>query len=718
MTVQSVESFFRPRARLLQLLGDQLIGSARLAIFELVKNSYDADASEAIVTMSGLRSDSPQIEVRDDGSGMSLATLRDIWLVPGHDHKALDRAFGRRSPGGRLPLGEKGVGRFAVHKLGARVEVVSKRAGHAECIMSIDWDVIADSEFLDEAEVTIRERPSEVFVGDGETGTVVTVASLKGDEWTRGEIRKLYRQITSISSPFTERTDKFTAQLRLPDEHQWLDEMPNTATLLESAPWKFTFTLDGNQFTWEFSFLGFSGVSLEPRTVAGSDYGVLLDPKDLPERDQARLGVDGAKLPKVSRSSSVNQTGIGPISGTFYVFDRDRDVLAKIGHSASVQEFLNESGGVRVYRDGIRVYNYGEPGDDWLGLDIRRVNAPSKRISNNIIVAAVDLSLAESYRLAEKTNREGFVEGPSLSRLRAFIRGALAVLEAERNKDKTNLRRLLGKQRSSLKGGIERPLKQIRTLAKKNSLSDQIDPLIDRAQKAYDDMREIMLRSGISGMSLVIVYHEIDHGVRLLHKALRAGSDVEKAVEQARDLVGVLDSFGDLLRRGESREQDLRKLAERAAALNSVRFQQHGIDFAIDIDRGSESEPVMSFFPFGLVLGALTNLIDNSIYWLGARWPDAVSSGSKRLLLRVDIDSFAGPAIVIADNGPGFSDSFGDSLEPFFTRRPDGIGVGLYYVNLIMNTIGGQLLEGVDLAGVDVNKYGGAALVLVFPRGK
>jgi len=88
---------FRPRARLLQLLGDQLIGTPRLAVFELVKNAYDADAKNVVVTLSGLTGDDPAITVEDDGEGMTLETIRDIWLVPADDHRRRQRQEGRRT---------------------------------------------------------------------------------------------------------------------------------------------------------------------------------------------------------------------------------------------------------------------------------------------------------------------------------------------------------------------------------------------------------------------------------------------------------------------------------------------------------------------------------------------------------------------------------------------------------------------------------------------
>lgn len=89
---------FKPRARLLQLLGDQLIGSSKLAVFELVKIAYDADASKVEVKLGDLGTASPWIRVEDNGQGMSLETIRDVWLVPGDDHCEKDRHQDRRSP--------------------------------------------------------------------------------------------------------------------------------------------------------------------------------------------------------------------------------------------------------------------------------------------------------------------------------------------------------------------------------------------------------------------------------------------------------------------------------------------------------------------------------------------------------------------------------------------------------------------------------------------
>ncbi len=161
---------FRPKARLLQLIGDQLIGSPRLAVFELVKNAYDADARKVVVTIEGLDTDSPSISIGDDGEGMSLETIRDIWLVPAHDHREKQRRQLRRSKLNRLPLGEKGLGRFAVHKLGDVIELVTRAAGQPECVVKIDWRKLIAKPFLADANVTVSTRKPEIFTGR-HTGT-------------------------------------------------------------------------------------------------------------------------------------------------------------------------------------------------------------------------------------------------------------------------------------------------------------------------------------------------------------------------------------------------------------------------------------------------------------------------------------------------------------------------------------------------------------------
>ena len=174
----------------------------------------------------------------------------------------------------------------------------------------------------------------------------------------------------------------------------------------------FSFTLTLHEFIYALVFITRYIAFLSQQSAAIFQHmGCLLPESDrllgsritLTTRDSA--GIDRKIVADVTTTQ-----GIGPVAGEFYVFDRDREVLRRLGDTRLMNDYLDRNGGVRVYRDGIRVYNYGERGDDWLGLDLRRVNRPTRRISRNIILGAVHLSLEASDGLRKKTNRAGFIE--------------------------------------------------------------------------------------------------------------------------------------------------------------------------------------------------------------------------------------------------------------------------------------------------------------------
>ena len=705
---------FRPRARILQLLGDELIGSPRLAVFELVKNAYDADAETVRVVLNNIERPGASIVVEDDGDGMTLETIRDIWLVPGHDHRARQRRASKRTRLNRLPLGEKGLGRFAAHKLGNRIELITRASEQPECVMSIDWAALIRQTELSDAMVQVTTRDPVVF-GGAKTGTRITISELRESRWTRGEVRRLQRQVTSIASPFTSRSDRFETWLEVPGYEDWVTGVPDVDVLLKRAPWKFRFRFDDGRFDWEYWFQGVPGIGIERRTLEQSEQSLLIPPG----RDVDELGVDqGVRRarPRSVVADALTSEGIGPVEGRFYVFDRDRAVLNRLGESQLIRNYLDENGGIRVYRDNVRVYNYGEPGDDWLGLDLRRVNIPTRNISRNIVIGAVDLSLAASDGLVEKTNREGFVENPAFRRLQRIVTGALTPLEVERKKDKDNIRRLTASGGDAETVRIRRPLQQLRAVARGSNVAVEIKPLIDKVERDYDELRDTMLRAGLSGMGLAIVFHEVEHGVRALCDLIEKGGDQDAIRARARELARVLGGFADLLRKGKRRPYSLNNLIRRVHDINRVRFRKHHVKLHCPVlDEGAPR--VMSSFVFGLALGALNNLLDNAFYWLRVRWPEESADPPRRAIhMDINVDLAEGPAVVVADTGPGFSDDPEDLTRPFFSRRPEGMGVGLYYANLVMELGDGSLLFP-DAREADVpREFDGAVLALVFPK--
>lgn len=713
---------FRPKARILRLLGDELIGNQRLAIFELVKNAYDADAEEVVVTLARLGTPSASITVKDDGDGMDETTIRDVWFVPGADHRGRQRLEGRRSQRfSRLPLGEKGLGRFAVHKLGERIRLITRAINDPfEHVVSIDWDKILGDGYLEDLTLQVAKRKPVTFPGDLH-GTEVVIEGLRQQEWTRGDLRRLFRQVTSICSPFAAERE-FSVELKLPGREADLKGLPTVGEILDKALWHYTFSLDEQgRFTWTYEFINhLVGVDLANRTLSGTAQPLQLD-------DQADEAAEEAMPRKQRRGRNQKSVvvdadflkGIGPLEGEFFVFDRDKEVLSRMSEPDLMTRYLNENGGIRVYRDAIRVYNYGERGDDWLGLDLRRVNQPTIRVSRNVVLAAINLNLEHSTELVEKTNREGFVEDDAYRRLRRIVLAALAALEAERQEDKDRLRQVLGKKEGIQRFDASPPIEALRKEVKRIRADEVLEPFISRIEAEFDALKDTLVHAGFSGMGLAVVFHEIDRGVHELLAAFKSGGERSALERKAMDLSQLLDGFSTLLRRSGRKPMRASELLRQARDISVSRFRYHQVILHCPVleDPAQDFEAVMAR---ELMVGALTNLIDNALYWLRVRWPDLPAGEPllRKIYIGTSLDLEGGPAIIVADNGPGFRDLPDLLTKPFFTRRPDGMGLGLYYVKLAMELSGGTL-QFPNAADVGLSEdYDGAVVALVFNNTK
>ena len=127
---------------------------------------------------------------------------------------------------------------------------------------------------------------------------------------------------------------------------------------------------------------------------------------------------------------------------------------------------------------------------------------PTRRISNNIILGAIHLSLNESSGLVEKTNREGFVENESCLQLRRIVLGALAALEAERQFDKENIRKLTRKLDDPATAKIEKPIQELRRELERQKVREKFENYVVEIEKDYRDMQETLLSAGMSGLNL------------------------------------------------------------------------------------------------------------------------------------------------------------------------------------------------------------------------
>lgn len=697
-----VDAPLKARSRILSLLGEQLIGNDQLAIFELVKNAFDADASFVRVELLGLDKGEPRLLIFDDGEGMNLDVITNVWLEPGNDHREVQRTALRRSEKfHRLPLGEKGVGRFAVHKLGNKIKLATRKEGQPEFHVEIDWLNLLSQKYLADTSVRVTQLGDPKWFPGDSHGTRIEISLLKRASWTRGDIRKVQRLLTSINSPFDE-VGSFRTELLVPEREEWLAGLPSTTQLLESAPWRFKFRLDGEKFTWSYKFTPPPGAKIAGREIETKTDTLLLP--SLPGK-RNRVVADTAK-----------SEGIGSISGEFVAYDKDPKIRKLLPQIQLLTDFLDSSSGIRVYRDKVRVFNYGEPEDDWLGLDLQRVNRPTERLSRNIVIGAIHLDLEGSKGLKEKTNREGFDDSDTYRRFRDLVLAIVSKFETERFLDKDRLKLSIEGNQDAVAIPVEQPLAELRKEIEKVGMQDKLLPYVERVEKDYAQVKELMLKAGMAGLNLALVFHEAERGVRSLYEAIKGKRDPNLVEAQASSLMRMFEDIAGLLKSKGSSNVDMREVVQTAARLSAKRFERHQIQCTYSL--ADDGEPMVIKGSADLILGTLQNLIDNSIYWLRVRWPDVGPDQEQQRRLHISItdDLEDGRALLVSDNGTGFQDDPEMLMRPFFTRRPDGMGVGMYYASIAMQVNGGQLVfpgrEDVELpADID-----GAVVALYFPK--
>lgn len=676
---------FKPRARLLLQLGDQLIKNESIALLELAKNAYDADASKVDIIMHNPDSiENGFVEIEDDGFGMTADIVENVWLEPGSNYKQEQFVERRFTPKyHRLPIGEKGIGRFGAHKLGNLIEMTTKSANAKEVYVRIDWTQFAEHRYLEEVPIRIIEREQPQYFTDGKTGTRIVIKGFRR-EWERGMARNVIRAITSITSPF-ETMDAFIPSLKIPNKLGWFDGIITWDKVCDYSLFQFDTIIDGNtiiDFTYKFTPWN-TMTKLHERSVGLSDsivenYLSITDDKDNP--------------------IILSDYKIGTIRFKGYIFDLDTFIM-KMGVSdkSGFKSYLKSNGGVRVFRDGLRVYDYGEPENDWLSLDYRRFQQPTKAISNNLIVGAIYLNREESSGLEEKTNREGFVENDAYIAFKKAILHVVGLVETLRQTDKKKLKEAYGPTPKSepvmsLLGEAQRYVDE---KVLDSEVKTEIKKYLVKIERDYKLVTDNLLKAAGAGLNMSVVIHEIEKIIYEVDKVLKAEKASERALNLVQHLSSLIDGYADLIRRSEQTNESIVNIINQALFNTEYRLQTHII---IPVKRYLENPANRSLrckVARNLLIGAIMNLIDNSIYWLDQKAFKKLEE-NESFTKKIFIDVVADDAfihIVVADNGTGILLPTEDITEPFVTGKKNGagMGLGLHIASEVLNAQGGKL---------------------------
>lgn len=676
---------FKPRARLLLQLGDQLIKNESIALLELAKNAYDADASKVDIVMRHPDSmEEGTIEIEDDGFGMTPDIVENVWLEPGSNYKQEQFAERRLTPiYQRLPIGEKGIGRFGAHKLGNLIEMTTKSANANEVFVRIDWTQFAEHRYLEEVPIRIveREHPQH-FVG-GKTGTRIVIKGFR-KPWERGMARNVIRAITSITSPF-ETMDSFKPSFQIIDKSGWFDGIITWDKVCDYSLFQFDATISGNVLTnFSYKFTPWNTMTrLRGRNIEISDPIV---------ENNLRI-TDDEENPV-----NLSQYNIGTIRFKGYIFDLDTFIL-KMGVSdkSGFKSYLKSNGGVRVFRDGLRVYDYGEPENDWLSLDYRRFQQPTKAISNNLIVGAIDLNREESSDLEEKTNREGFVTNDAYIAFKSAILHVIGLVETLRQTDKKKLKEIYGPTPKSepvmsLLGEAQRYVDE---KVLDSEVKTEIKKYLVKIERDYKLVTDNLLKAAGAGLNMSIVIHEIEKVLYEVDKVLKAEKASDRALKLVQHLSTLVDGYADLIRRSEQTNENIINVINQALFNTEYRLHTHGIKLSKKYLENPTTKNIRCKIARNLLIGAIMNLIDNSIYWLDQKAFKELEAGesyTKQIFIDV-VDDDAFIHIVIADNGTGILLPTEEITEPFVSGKKNGagMGLGLHIASEILNAQGGKI---------------------------
>ena len=737
---------FKADAHLIRVLGEQLIASERVGVLELVKNSYDAGASFCRVRIEkvpGLpeiedslcdfsENDGPVIVIEDDGRGMTWREIENGWLRPASTiktnvkerlkaerlaatEKGTLKTFDRFIKalkieyGGRIPLGEKGVGRFATHRLGKNLTIKTKvKELDYEYVLNINWDefdVVSD-EIVDLDSIGVhltRQSPSREY-GDNGSGTqIVIFGGRKEFELTREEIIEINRTLNKLNTPNPKpdsQKQKFAVVFECPqiptlDDKSVADKFDPIFTILGIVD-------DEGVFEYDFSFTPPTSVPM-PKEIRQNRKADLRAYSD--EKKFWALRGDEKQLRK-------------PSCGPFYIhlnvwYRRAPWIDGPFGDD--FKQYLDNYGGISVYRDGINVFpaEWGAE-TDWLQLSKRHIKKGGN-ISYYDMLGNVEIEQTINFDLIDKTNREGVLQNNAYQDLRKLVRGVVLLLENDVKGKRDDY--------NSLTGNLVREPKQIADVAR---VASNILENLDEKYDVPNDPLEILEKLGKKHERKTNLVN-VSRSLKNLEKSLdvikenqdlmteHAGFGIGIAVvihEIAKTTANFYHGIADLLKLRRWDESKLEHLKDASASLQaeikrisplraiknedpvvfrvskSLRFckevlrpplEKEGIDFTFNSNQDFEIKA-----RYSALNQILVNLLDNSIYWLAR-----TTKEQRRIRIEIDQEK---RTLIVADSGDGIHESILPHLfKPGYSLRFPPSGLGLYICKYYMNDMKGEV---------------------------
>ncbi len=443
-----------------RLIGRELITDRITAIYELVKNCYDANATKVTVEFHNVSLNSEnqksKIIISDNGHGMSYEDIRDKWMVVGTASKRSN--LYSPSPFNRRYVGEKGIGRFAVDKLGGHVVIETKEPNtNQKLVVNINWDkyeTLSKSPqlklFTDvENTYSFVEAPLE------EKGTTLIISSIQ-ENWTDLNIARLERELEKIVSPFHPLNPPFNIFIHS-NEYEVFNHKPIEAESIKYSTLEFQLNYSKDE-SWQ----------------------------------------EVLKWDKENDKIAIEKTEIkyfGGISLRLFYFNQS----AKNKFNKIYKNKDYRIDGIKIYRDGLITTPFAEfessqnKKRDILGIDKRLWSGFLDKVGTREIIGILDISKEKNPLIIDSTNRQDFVDNEAYRELKDFIISQLSVLEEYKKNERKVLKTKVDQELKKANLEVKEFSAAIKTLEKTNpKLKQTLKPLKEQAK-----VIDISIKKGI-----------------------------------------------------------------------------------------------------------------------------------------------------------------------------------------------------------------------------
>lgn len=727
---------FNVNAYTARLIGRENVSRLEGAVLELVKNTYDADASICILYYED---STKTLYIADNGSGMTEEVIQKHWMTIGNSSKSNKYV----TTNGRVQTGAKGIGRFALDRISDACKMLTVTK-ETNIEWNVNWsdfnrsvnitDIYADldkvkysiNDFMKRAKnPSLKAIVSEHFLS---TGTVFKLNSLR-DEWTKTLVESIRNHLATLIPPEIEEIFKIYFFCENTKDE---DAKVNMDDGLFSYDYKINFSVEGNGNVItkihrnEFDF--------------HEDYEKILHEAGFSSKDRDYFnGIPivaenkfGDMLP--NKNSHLPNT-IGEFSGVIYFskLTSPKDEKEKYYYKdfSGRKDFRDTFGGIKIYRDNFRVRPYGEPKTsnyDWLLLSNRKAKSPAAvshqtgawRVNSDQMLGSIYISRT-NITLPDQTNREGIVETKEFAQLKEFMISVIQLIERDRqyvcrilNKyyDETHPTQQIEKEIFSKatkeeknkngknKGSL--PAKpEVIEVSKVKTVIENKDNII----RDLEDENRLLRALATTGIVTNTYIHEIKDSTHKLSmkiimakEALELDDDKNEALSYmnaANEIKGSFNSWFKVtiesVRRDKRNmiEVDLKHLLqELVKSWNDVASNKK-ILVNLYID-----EITFKCFPYEIE-SIFNNLITNSITSF-----DSVKVEKKEIQIRVSATEF-GIIIEYEDTGTGLSSAYKKNpqliIEPFETDKRNengesiGTGMGMWIIAKTVSEYNGTI---------------------------